>query len=452
MRLGEFWGCFGRFTRTKTRDTSEYGYHYLSALLRMETKRNIAQISEKASVPVQNMQHYISLSPWSGPNMLKMVRQQIGAHEYFESGGVLVLDESADERNGLHSAGVARQYNGRAGKVDLCQVGVVLSLAKNGIQPWIDGELFLPESWFAEEQADLRQELGVPSERKFQTKIELGWQMIQRAQAEGIAFDALCCDAFYGRSFAFRQQLNDAKLEYYADIPADTRVYLSTPEIGIPQNQGGRQAKKPRVLGQRSLRVDQVRELPSLLWQRLNLRPTERGFLIAEFARMRVWTVHDDLTTRQEWLLIRKDGKKYSYSLSNAPVTLALERMAQRKSQRYFVERSNQDSKSDFGWDEVQTVKFNAWEHQLAFTILAHWFIAQTRLDWLEQCPRDPTLLERYQTDVLPALSVANVRELLRSVLPLPQLSPQQAATLVVKHLDNRTRSRSSRILNASSP
>ena len=73
-------------------------------------------------------------------------------------------------------------------------------------------------------------------------------------------------------------------------------------------------------------------------------------------------------------------------------------------------------------------------------------------LDGLAQSPPDPALLERYQTTVLPALSVANVLELLRAVLPLPQLSPQQAATLVVKHLDNRTRSRSSRILNASSP
>jgi hypothetical protein len=53
---------------------------------------------------------------------------------------------------------------------------------------------------------------------------------------------------------------------------------------------------------------------------------------------------------------------------------------------------------------------------------------------------------------VLPALSVANVRELLRATLPLPTLSPLDAAALVVEHLDNRTRSRQSRILNHSGP
>jgi len=48
--------------------------------------------------------------------------------------------------------------------------------------------------------------------------------------------------------------------------------------------------------------------------------------------------------------------------------------------------------------------------------------------------------------DVLPELSVANVRELLRAALPLPQLSPEQAAVLVMSHLDNRTRSRRSKL------
>ena len=90
--------------------------------------------------------------------------------------------------------------------------------------------------------------------------------------------------------------------------------------------------------------------------------------------------------------------------------------------------------------------------NHLALTILASWFIAQTRLDWQLEHPADPALLDHYATDILPALSVANVRELLRAALPLPQLSPEQAALLVVKHLDNRTRSRQSRVKNRSSP
>jgi hypothetical protein len=83
---------------------------------------------------------------------------------------------------------------------------------------------------------------------------------------------------------------------------------------------------------------------------------------------------------------------------------------------------------------------------------LAQWFITQTRLDWEAQAERNPALLARYELSLLPALSVANVRDLLRAALPLPVLSPLEAASLVVEHLDNRTRSRKSRLLNRSSP
>ena len=398
------------------------------------------------------MHHYISESPWSGEGVIKQVRNEIAQHPHFTHESVLILDESADDKAGQGSAGAGRQYNGRLGKVDLCQVGVFLALAKDGLSCWIDGDLFLPEVWFDNDHAELREQVGVPKERTFLTKPELGWQLIVRAQQEGVPFCALVCDELYGRSVAFRRQMNAAEIEYYADIPVNTRVYLSRPEIGIPENKRGPKATNPRVLSPASMRVAELRHHPKTLWQTLTLRPTERGMLTADFARMRVWTVDDDLTVTEEWLLIRRDGKKHSYSMSNAPILTPLKTMALRKSQRFFIERSNQDAKSEFGWDEFQATKFRAWEHQLALTILAQWFIAETRLDWQDEYARDPELLRRYQTTILPALSVANVRSLLRAAMPLPQLSPAEAAALVVKHLDNRTRSRSSRMLNRAGP
>lgn len=113
-----------------------------------------------------------------------------------------------------------------------------------------------------------------------------------------------------------------------------------------------------------------------------------------------------------------RDGKCY-YSLCNAPADTPLTVLAKRKCQRFFIERTNQDAKSEFGWDEIQTTKYLAWEHHLALTILAAWFIAETKLDWARDFARDPDLLAHYEVEVLPALSVANVRALLRAALPL---------------------------------
>ncbi len=87
--------------------------------------------------------------------------------------------------------------------------------------------------------------------------------------------------------------------------------------------------------------------------------------------------------------------------------------------------------------------------------LIARWTmrpVPTPQLDWAIRFARDPQLLEHYEVEVLPALSVANVPALLRAALPLPQLLPDQAAALVVKHLDNRTRSRQSRLKNRSGP
>ena len=76
--------------------------------------------------------------------------------------------------------------------------------------------------------------------------------------------------------------------------------------------------------------------------------------------------------------------------------------MARRTAHRYFIERSNQDETGELGWDEFQAIKYLAWEHQLALTIRASWFIAETRLDWLNRLARAPALLTQYEIDVLP--------------------------------------------------
>lgn len=432
---------------TKTRDTSEYGYQYVSGLLRMDEERNIANIGRHTGVPEQNMQHFISQSPWPGRALISGVQEEIAVRGELSEGAMLLLDESADDKAGQWSVGASRQYNGRRGKVDNSQVGVFLTLAKGSFWTWVDGEIYLPEEWVGAAAAEQRRRAGVPPERMWQTKPELGWQMIQRVRAAGLPFEAVACDSLYGRDTTLRDRLAEADIQYYADVPANTQVYLTKPEIGLPVHRRGRKAEQPRVLSPKSRRVDSLPHAPTTRWQTVELRPCERGRLVADFAVIPVWTVRADLTVHEETLIIRRDPSgKGSYLLSNAPATLPLLTLARRAAQRYFIERSIQDAKSELGWDEFQATKFLAWEHQLALTILAAWFVAETKLDWAIDHPRDPALLDDYPVEVLPALSMANVRTMLCATLPLPQLSPAEAAALVVKHLDNRTRSRKSRL------
>jgi SRSO17 transposase len=448
-RLTQFYDRFRSYTQTKTRDTSGYGLAYLSGLLRMEAKRNLANVGRKTAMPGQNLQHFISNSPWSGPSMIQAIQNEIKIHPAFQE-AVLVLDESAEEKAGEQSAGAGRQHNGRLGKIEMSQVGVFLSLVTPQVNTWIDGELFVPAHWFEERSAEKRIAVGIPHERIFQTKPELGWQMIQRVRARGIPFQAILMDSLYGRNEELRQQLDRAKIEYYGDVPANTQVYLQHPNIVYPLTQKRRvPSKNPIIEGAEPYEVQTIGQLSTLSWETIRLRPNERGFLVAQFTRCRVWVVYPGTQLRQEWLLIRKDPAQITYVLSNASESISLEQMAWRKSQRYLIERCHQDAKDELGWDEFQARKYRSWEHQLALTILAAWFITETRLDWMQRIQQDPALLEKYSVEVLPRLSVGNVRELLRAVLPLPHLSSEEAAQLVVTHLVNRTRSRKSRLRKA---
>jgi SRSO17 transposase len=417
----------------------------------MEAKRNMANIGRKTAVEEQNMQHFISDSPWAGRELMAALQLEIGFREEFSEGSVFLIDESANEKAGAHSAGAGRQYNGRLGKVEMSQVGVFLGLANKGYHTWYDGELFIPESWFTEAYAAKRQRVGIPENRTFKTKLELALAMLKRAIEKGIPVEVVDCDTLYGRSGWLRDEFAQLEMEYYADVPENTQVYVQAPLVIGSLTKQGKRAAKREIQGQ----AYEVRTLKSHVqteWHTLTLRATERGMQIADFARWRVWTVRADGSLREEWLLIRRNKKRVIYSLSNASRNTSLATMAERKSQRYFIERSNQDAKSELGWDEFQGIKYNAWEHHLALTIMASWFITETRLDWAQKYGQDPEQLAALELDVLPTLSMSNVREMLRATMPLPQLTPQQAAQLVAKHLTNRARSRKSRLNRVRGP
>ncbi|MBK9705039.1 MAG: transposase [Betaproteobacteria bacterium] len=72
----------------------------------------------------------------------------------------LVIDESGFAKKGEMSAGVARQWNGRLGKTDNSQVGVFAAVVRDRVAALVEGELYVPEEWFADPQRC--REAGIP--------------------------------------------------------------------------------------------------------------------------------------------------------------------------------------------------------------------------------------------------------------------------------------------------
>lgn len=452
-RLRRVWSRFRECFKTNTRDTGEYAWVYLRGLLTMDSDRNFANIARRVidlDDDGQNLQQFMSDSPWSGAALFDQIQQEIRQRAEL-GGGMLTLDESGDERAGDQSAGAARQYLGRAGKVDLGQVGVALGYYQAGVWAMVDAERSLPKGWFDDAHTALRQRWHLPTERTCATKQALGLQMIRRAKAQALPFAVVGCDRRYGGESQFRADLDAEGVCYMADIPVDTRVYLAPPVVGVPATPPGKKGRRASRLG--VLSPDQpveVRALvthPDLRWWPMEIRHTERGLLAYACAARRVWTLTPAKAVRQEWLFLRREPEgTCSFSLSNAPADTPLAQLARWRCERYFAERIFQDAKSEGGWDELVARKYRAWVHHTALDALALWFVAETKLDWAQAHPRDPALRQPLEVDVLPALSMANIRELLQAVLPLERLSPDQATHLVIQHLVHRSRSTCSRV------
>jgi SRSO17 transposase len=451
------WGYFRECFITHTRDTSEYAFDYMRGILTMERGRHFAGISRSVQgEDGQALQHFMSSSPWAGQSVFSKIQEELCSIPELVHGSYLVLDESADEKAGAESAGTSRQYNGHLGKVDLCQVAVVLGYVNWQSGPWttwalVDSELFLPEEWFKVEFVQKWKKLGIPKEKSFQTKLELGVAMVRRAKRRGLPFEAVSCDELYGRDLQFRANLEAENVLYAAFVPANQRVYLKKPEIGLPKQScehKGRLFSRERILNDAfSVKASEIAASKKTQWQVLQVRHNERGVLENRFAAQRVWTWQSGQpAARQEWLILRIDqSNEHTYALSNAPEHATLPQLASLICSRYFVERVIQDAKDECGWDEFQAQKYLAWEHHVALTACALWFIAKQKLEWGFDSSRDPDLIQHFEIEVLPALSTANVRALLKAVLPLPELSKEEARRQVARHLVNRSRSKASR-------
>ena len=415
--------------------------------MRLQEERNFTAIDRLVEKDGQQMQHFMSNSPWSAREILGQVRREVGERPEFGGGGWLLLDESCDEKASDRSIGAGRQYNGRLGKVEMSQTGVFLAFSTGREWLWVDGELFLPEAWFEESRKELRERLGLPKERGFATKIELGAQLVERVVSEGeLKIRGVACDTLYGRSVWLRRKWAGLGLVYMAEVPIDTKVYLMPPEVSW------KEGKKPKqvISGALGRKAEELETEFWGDWERIRVRATERGYLEDEFRAVRVWTVGgEESEAHAEWLIARREESgRISYALSNAVPESSLEELAKMKCERHFIESSNQEAKSELGWDELRAQKYSAWEHHLGLVILAQWYIVETRLEWARKFPINEELSQELGVarEELPRLSVRNVRELLRATMPLPEVTRDQSRELVSKHLLNRVRVRRSRL------
>lgn len=187
VRFTQFHGDYTPFFQNHTKSVAKPAKDYLHGQLFTQQQMNMVQYCrEVPDSEYEAMQHFISSSPWEDRELLKQLQSDVYHLLGDPSDGALILDESGIPKQGKMSVGVARQYCGRLGKVDNCQVGVYLGYSNPYHASLVDYRLYLPESWILD--SDRRRKGGVPKEIEFQTKAQPGLEMIRTFKASALEF------------------------------------------------------------------------------------------------------------------------------------------------------------------------------------------------------------------------------------------------------------------------
>jgi SRSO17 transposase len=129
------------------------------------------------------LQHLRRRALWD-PEAVREARRRDVRQQLADPNAVLVLDETGLLKQGRHSAGVARQDSGTAGRVEHCQSGVLLGYASPLGPTVLDRELSLPQEWT--DDHDRYQQAGIPEDQRLATTPQLARPMVPRARATGI--------------------------------------------------------------------------------------------------------------------------------------------------------------------------------------------------------------------------------------------------------------------------
>jgi SRSO17 transposase len=345
------------------------------------------------------LQRFLTYSPWETQAVQRAIQAEfaeklVPSTTDWSIGTVGVIDESGFVKKGTHSVGVERQYCGRVGKKENCQVGVFLVGVTPAGSALLEHQLYLTQTWAAD--AKRRARAGVPKGIKFRTKPQIAIDLLRRTAAHGLVpFDWIIADELYGHNGEFLDDLEALQQRYVVEVPVHTTVWTVDPQTQVPPHEGRRgpaATLPPRERVRQHVRSvrEVAQSLPPAAWQMLQLRPGAKGPLAFAFARLRVWAVRHRKPGPACWLLLRRsleEDAELKYYVVNAPEEEPLETMALVTGTRYRVEEYFEEGKMYLGMAHYEARAWSSWHHHMSLVALAHWFVTLTRLRLKKKLP-----------------------------------------------------------------
>ncbi len=336
---------------------------------------------------VQGMQQFISVGPWDDERVLEKHQQLVAETLGDAETGVLSLDGCDFPKQGTYSVGVARQWCGAQGKVANCQASVVACYASKHGYTLVDRRLYLHKSWFTPEYRSRWERCGIPDDITFRTRPELAAEIVTTLQRrQDMPFRWVTCDEAYGNNPAFLDAIAALELYYFAEVPHDTRVWLTRPPTAVPaRGKRGPAPRRERVTAEAPapLRVDTLAaQVPPSQWQRHQIKEGGKGPMVAEFAFVRVVPVRDDVPGAESWLVLRRslgETPELKTYLCNAPQSTRQSKLVWASGMRWPVETAIKENKGEVGLDQYEVRGWLGWHHHTTLSFLAHHFLVRQR-------------------------------------------------------------------------
>jgi SRSO17 transposase len=410
-------------------DVSDKARQYACGLMQAGSRKNMDRMAEVVpDSKSRNLQQFVTHSKWDHRDVIDHVARDVDGLLGDKVNASLLIDESGFAKQGKESVGVSRQWLGQLGKVDNGQVAVFGALANDQYVCPVDVRLYLPQEWTDDPKRCQRG--GVPKdERSFRKKTELALEIVQHAREKGLRYGWVGADAGYGKGPGFCLALDEMGETFVVDLHSDFQVYLENPNPYLPQksNKPGRPFRNYQS-DQKSIEVKALLDsLPAEGWKTVALRKTTRGMLRVRICRVGVYVWDGESEKVKSWTLVatKSLGKDADtkISLTNAPKETRLKRLGWMQRQRYWVERTFEDAKSECGMADYQVRKWSAWHHHMALVMMAMLFMLCERI--------------RHK-DTYPLLSCADIEELLAHFLPRRDVTEEE----VILQLEQRHKQR----------
>jgi SRSO17 transposase len=370
-RLDEFMKPFiAQLPRHKQRD---YATTVVSGLCSDLESKNAESMAYHFGMDRKQIQHFIGQSEWDDQPFRKELARQIAA-QLGERDGVLVFDPSAFPKSGRHSVGVARQWCGRLGKVDNCQVGVFLGYVSGRGHALVDGDLYLPEEWTKDKTRMTK--AGVPKHKQsYRTRHQMCLELLDE-HGGGLPHQWITGDDELGRPIGFRRELQRRGEQYLLAVPCNTRF------VDLESEQSD-ESETDRRKSQRAERVDHWSAAqPDAAWQRVDVRDGEKGPLMIEVLKRQVETGHRSKAgVAVETLVVvryrdRDEGiVKQDYYMSNADIATTHEEFGRVSKAAHRVEECFDRGKGEAGMADYEVRNWVGWQHHQTLSLLASWFL-----------------------------------------------------------------------------